>query len=145
MLFKNTPHNILIDLNAESQGQLLGNSATAPARIELFDFNECLDEFRRRSLRPRLSASFRREQTLILSLHQRCMEGEDGGRLQCDRNTEQPAGIIEEYAKAGDDAVQRAEVGCALVAPVKDHIGDVSRSMILRPLHAHHLGASISR
>ena len=105
MLLKNAPHNILIDLNAESQGQLLSNSATAPAWVELFDFNDCLDEFRRRSLGPRLSASLRREQSLILTFHQCRMESEEGGRLQYDGNTEQPARMNEECAKAGDDAV----------------------------------------
>ena len=107
-LGKHAPNNVLVNLDTESQGKLLRNSATAPACIAFFDFNDCLDEFRRRSLGPRFSASFRRKQASILTFHQGCMESEEGGRLQHDRRPGQPAGTNEERGQACDKAIYRS-------------------------------------
>jgi hypothetical protein len=49
------------------------------------------------------------------------MESEEGGRFQYDGNAEQPARTDEECTQAGYDAIHRAELGCALTAPIQDH------------------------
>jgi len=42
-------HNILVDLNAKRQSELLGNSRTTPGGIPLFHFHDGVDEFLIRS------------------------------------------------------------------------------------------------
>src|SRR6266478_9887304 len=48
---QDTANNILIDLDGESQRDLLGNSGTAPVGITPFHFNHGVDEFFLRSIR----------------------------------------------------------------------------------------------
>jgi hypothetical protein len=45
-------HHILVDGNAESQGDLLGDAGTTPVAITPFQFNDCVDEFFIRSFGP---------------------------------------------------------------------------------------------
>src|SRR5215813_2536356 len=51
---ENAPNHVLIDLEAEGQGDLLRDSRTAPTGITLFHFDNRFNEFLSRSLRARL-------------------------------------------------------------------------------------------
>jgi hypothetical protein len=50
---QDTANNILVDLDGESQRDLLGNSGTAPAGTTPFHFNDGVGEFFLRSIRAR--------------------------------------------------------------------------------------------
>src|SRR5215467_4829084 len=65
---------VLIDLDAESQSHLLGDSRIAPAGIPPFPLNHSSDEFLTRSLRSRATPNLRREQQAVLSVSQKIME-----------------------------------------------------------------------
>jgi hypothetical protein len=44
---------VLVDVYAEGQGNLLGNSRTTPGRVTSFHFHDGIDQFSRRPLRTR--------------------------------------------------------------------------------------------
>src|SRR5580700_11489964 len=81
---QDTANNILVDFDAESQSNLLGNSRAAPTGITPFHFNDRVDEFFTRSFRTRLSPTLGRKQHLILSFRQQVVEMQQSGRLQND-------------------------------------------------------------
>jgi hypothetical protein len=51
---ENPPNNVFVDLNVERQGDLLGDSGTAPAGITLLHVHDRMDEFCTRSFRAGL-------------------------------------------------------------------------------------------
>ena len=60
-------HNILVDVDAKSQRDLLSNSRAAPVGIPPFHFNNGSDEFFVWSLGSRPTPELRREQHTVLS------------------------------------------------------------------------------
>jgi hypothetical protein len=80
-------NNILVDCNAESQRDLLGDSGTTPGGITSFQFNDCVDEFFIRSFRARLTPALGRKQHAVLSLRQNVVEMQQSARLQDDGGT----------------------------------------------------------
>jgi hypothetical protein len=84
---QDTTNNILVDCNAESQGDLLGDSGTTPSGITPLQFNDCVDEFFIRSFRARLTPALERKQHAVLSLRQDVVEMQQSGRLQDDGGT----------------------------------------------------------
>src|SRR5438128_813900 len=64
---QNPTHDVLVDVEAEVQSDLLGNSGTAPGRITSFHFKDGIDEFFCRSLRPRLTPALGRKQHAVLT------------------------------------------------------------------------------
>src|SRR5215471_2516138 len=65
---------VLIDREAKSQSNRLGDSRIAPAGIPPFPHNNSSDEFLTRSLRSRATPNLRPEQPAVLSLSQKIME-----------------------------------------------------------------------
>jgi hypothetical protein len=59
-------NHILVDLDAESQRDLLGNAGAAPVGITPFHGNDGLDEFFPRSLRARPTPALGRKQQAVL-------------------------------------------------------------------------------
>jgi len=51
---ENPSNNVFVDLNVERQGDLLGDSRTAPAGITLLHVDDRIDEFCTRSFRAGL-------------------------------------------------------------------------------------------
>ena len=45
MFSKNPAHHVLVDVHAEGQRNLLGNSRTTPRRVTSFHFNDGIDQF----------------------------------------------------------------------------------------------------
>ena len=58
-LRENTPHNILVDLNGKNQGELLSDSAAAPAGIASFGLDNGRDELWRWPFWAGFTASLR--------------------------------------------------------------------------------------
>ncbi len=75
------PYNILINLDVEDQGDLVGNALVAEARVSTFHFDDCGDQLRSRSPGIRLATIFRCKQQVVLTFHQYSMEDENRGRL----------------------------------------------------------------
>jgi hypothetical protein len=72
---ENPSNHVLVDLDVERQGDLLGDSRTAPAGITLLHFDDRTDEFCARTSRAGLPAAIRGEQHPVLSFAQRFMKG----------------------------------------------------------------------
>jgi hypothetical protein len=85
---QDTANNILVDFNAESQRDLLGDAGTTPVRIATFQFNDCVNELLIRSFRARLAPALGRKQHAVLSFDQHLVEMQQSGRLQDDCGTE---------------------------------------------------------
>ena len=115
-----TANNVLVDLDAESQRDLLGNSGTAPVRITPFHFNDGVDEFFLRSLRARSTPALGRKQHAVLSFPQQTVEMQQSGRLQNDGGTENACRAYEKGTQTGDNPIGGAQVGCTLAAPIED-------------------------
>jgi hypothetical protein len=64
---EDTPNHILVDGNAESQRDLLGDAGTTPGAITPFQFNDCVDEFFIRSFPARRTPALERKQYAVLS------------------------------------------------------------------------------
>ena len=115
-----TANNILVDLDAESQRDLLSDAGTAPARIPTFHGNDGVDEVFLRSLRARPTPALGRKQHAVLSLLQHTVEMQQSGRLQNDGGTENACPAHEKGAQAGDDPIGGMQVGCPLAAAIED-------------------------
>jgi hypothetical protein len=59
---ENPPNHILVDLNIESQSDLLGDTRTAPRWIPLLQLDNRCNDVRTRSFWTRLLPQFEREQ-----------------------------------------------------------------------------------
>ena len=67
---------ILVDLEAESEGDDVGNAWTAIAGIALLQLYDGRDEFPRWAFRPRSTVSFVAEQAAICTFDQRTVKFE---------------------------------------------------------------------
>ncbi len=79
---QHAPYQILINLDIEEQGNLLGDALATEFRVSTFHLDDRGDQFRRRSSGTRLATSFRREKQAVLTFHQCAMEAEYRGGLQ---------------------------------------------------------------
>src|SRR2546421_6643320 len=98
---QDTANNILVDLEGESQRDLLGNSGTAPVGITPFHFNDGVDEFFLRSIWARPTPAPGRKQHAVLSSAQHVMEMQQSGRLQNDGGAENACRAHEKGAQTG--------------------------------------------
>jgi len=114
-------NHIFIDLDGESQRDLLSNAGTAPAGIAPFHCNDGFDEVFLGSLRTRPVPALGRKQQTVLSFSQHTVEMEQSGRLQNDGGTEKACRAHEKSAQAGDDTIRGAQVGRTLAAAIEDH------------------------
>ena len=82
---QDTANNILVDLDTESQRDLLGNAEAAPVWITPFHGNDGVDEFFLRSLRVGPTPALGREQQAVLSLFEHVVEIEQSVCLRWGR------------------------------------------------------------
>jgi hypothetical protein len=99
---QDTTNHILVDLDGESQRDLLGNSGTAPVGITPFHFHDGVDEFFLRSTRARPTHAHGRKQHAVLSSPQHLVEMQQSGRLQNDSGAENACRPHEMGAQTGD-------------------------------------------
>jgi hypothetical protein len=88
MSAQHTADNVLIDLDAESQRDLLRNARTTPAGITLLHGHDDVDEVFVGSLRAGAPPVSGRKQDAVLSLAQYTLEMQQSGRLQNDNGTQ---------------------------------------------------------
>src|SRR6516225_5739413 len=117
---ENATHDILVDLDAEGQGELLSHSRATPVRITQFHFNDCVDEFFVRSFWARLTPTLGRKQHAVLSFRStswRCSRVE-GFRTMADRirrarrikSAHRPAMMRSETRRFGDRRRERLRI-----------------------------------
>jgi hypothetical protein len=108
---QNASHHIPVDGNTESQGDLLRDPRTPPARVPLFHVDDSSDDLLAGPLGARLHRLLRRKQPAILPLDQRSMQAQQRGRLEGNRGTDQPARADETRTQTGDHAIRGTEIG----------------------------------
>jgi hypothetical protein len=117
---QDTTNHILVDFNAKSQRDLLGDSGTTPGGITPLQFNYPIDEFFIRSFRASLTPALARKQHAALSFRQHVVEMQQRGRLQDDGGTQNACRVHEQGAQTGDDTLCGAQVGSTLAATIED-------------------------
>ena len=65
---ENPANHVFVDLDVERQGDLLGDSRTAPVGITLLHFDDCMNEMYARPFRTGLPTAIRGEQHAVLLL-----------------------------------------------------------------------------
>jgi hypothetical protein len=113
-------NHVPIDLNTESQRDLLGNAGTAPLGIPPFHLHHGWDECIGRSLGARSTTVPRGEQPAIFSFSQPLVEMQQSGRFQNDSRTKNACRADEKGAQGGDDPIRRAQIGCPLAPAIQD-------------------------
>ena len=71
---ENPPDDVFVDVDAECQGDLLGNSLAAPTTIAPLHFNDRVDQFFRRAFGTWPTDSFGAKQQSVLLLDQHFMK-----------------------------------------------------------------------
>jgi hypothetical protein len=120
MSAQDTANDILVDLDAESQRNLLGDAGTAPTRITPFHCNDGIDEFFLRSFRARSMAALGRKQHAVLSFPQQVVEMQQSGNLQNDGGAKGARWADEKGAQTGDDSIRGPKVGRTLPAAIEN-------------------------
>jgi hypothetical protein len=93
---KDAANHVLVDLNSESQCDLLGYSGTAAGRIVLLHLDHRFNQIIARSFWTRLAAAFRGEQETVLTILDGMVEIQKSRRFQYDCRTDQAGGANEE-------------------------------------------------
>src|SRR5580693_235632 len=93
---ENPANHVFVDWDVERQGDLLGDSRTAPVGITLLHLDDRTDEFCTRSFRAGLPTTIRGEQHAVLLLAQGFVKAKQCRRLQNDCGTEQTSGTYQE-------------------------------------------------
>ena len=121
VLGEHAAHDVLVDLDAEDVGDLLGDTDTAELGIAGLDLDDCRDEFRGRALRPGL-ASFgrRRKEQAIFAIDQRVMELEQCGRAEERRDSFDPALAHERGGETEHKAIEGGQVRGTLPGSIAD-------------------------
>jgi hypothetical protein len=70
VMAENPANHVFVDLDVERQGDLLGDSRTAPIGITLLHFDDRMNEFYARTFRAGLPLAIRGEQHAVLLLAQ---------------------------------------------------------------------------
>jgi hypothetical protein len=116
---EDTANHILVDGNAESQGDRLGDAGTTPVEITPIQCNDGVDEFFLRSFRARRTPALARKQHAVLSFGQHVVEMQQRGGLQDDGGTQNACRVHEKGAQTGDDTLCGAQVGSTLAAAIE--------------------------
>ncbi len=72
---ENPSNHVFVDLDVERQGEVLGDSRTAPVGITLLHFDDRMNEFGARSFRAGLPTEIRGEQVAVSLLAQGLVKG----------------------------------------------------------------------
>ena len=120
MSAQNTANYILIDLDAESQRDLLGNARTAPTGIPPLHSHDGVDKFSVRSLRAGSTPALGRKQQAVLAFPQQAVQMEQRGGLQDDGGTEDACRAHEKGEQAGGEAIRGVQVGRTLAPTIED-------------------------
>src|SRR3954454_3465831 len=113
-------NQILVDLDTESQRDLLSNAGTTPIRVAPFHCNDGIDEFRVRSLWARPLVAFGRKQNSVLSFAQQAVKMQQRGRLQSNSGTQDTCRADEKRAQSHDDPIGGSQIGSTFATSTED-------------------------
>jgi len=107
VMAENPSNHVFVDLDVERQGDLLGDSRTAPIGITLLHFDDRMNEIYARSFRAGLPTAIRGEEHPVLSVAHGFVKAKQCRGLQCNCGTEKAGWTHQERQQAGKDAVPR--------------------------------------
>jgi hypothetical protein len=110
-------HDILVDLDSESQRDLLSDSGTTPTEITPLPGNNGVEIFVR-SLQARPTPAFGRKQDAVLSLARDALEMQQRGTFQNNSGTEDTGRTDEKRAQPRYDPICSAQVGGTLAPAI---------------------------
>ena len=116
---ENATHDVLVEGNAEGQGDLLSDPRTTPSWIPPLHLDDRGDDVRGGPLRSRLSRHLGRRESPIFPLGQSSMKTEQGCGFEDDGGTDHPSRSHEQHTHAGDEAIREAEGHQALEARLR--------------------------
>ena len=120
MLGEHAPDDVLVEVDAEGVGELLSDSPAAEAGIALLHREDGGNELRRRAFRARNTAPLRREQQLVLALHESPVKRQDRGGFQHDGDAPESCGADPLAAQRGDQPIGELEVRGSFTAAVQN-------------------------
>ena len=82
VLGQNAPYQVLVNLNVEDQGNLIGYTLVAKLWVPVFHFDDHGDQFCRGPFGTGLTTSLRCEEKAVLPFYQCAVEANYRGRLQ---------------------------------------------------------------
>src|SRR5450631_674682 len=113
-------HDIFVDLDAKSVGNLLGNSRTTAARIAALHFEDRRDEFLRGPFGPwSLTVSGRKQQS-VFPLDQRPVKAQQRRRLDSNRNLREAIGGDPEGSNAEQEPIPGSQSRSSIARSVED-------------------------
>ena len=113
-------HDILVDLDAERMGYLLGNARTTEARIAVLHFEDRRDEILRGPFRPWSLTGSGREQQSIFPLDQRPMKAQQRRRPDSNRNLGEAVRSNQEGTDAEEHPRPRCQSRGSVTRSVED-------------------------
>jgi hypothetical protein len=120
MQSKNPPYDVLINIDAKCENNLLGDSPSTPTGIMLFHLDDSIDEFQGWAFRARSSTVFGRKEHAVLPLDQHLVETQQSGWLQNDSRFENSCRSHQKRAQTGDNPIGNPQIGSPLSAAVQD-------------------------
>jgi hypothetical protein len=120
MHFKDPPNDVLINIDAKRESNLLGNSPATPTGITAFHLNDSIDKFAGWAFRAPSPSVFGRKEHAVLPLNQHLVETQQSGWLQNDSRFENSCRSHQKGAQTGDNSIGNAQIGSPLSAAVQD-------------------------
>jgi len=107
---ENSANDVLVDVDTEGQGNLLGNARASPTWIALFHFNNGTNQIRARAFRSRPGSAFCGKQKPVFSMNQSAMKVEKRRWFHRDCGSHQSSRQHKYRAPSGDKPVRGAEI-----------------------------------
>src|SRR5215813_9046412 len=120
MFSENPAHHVLVNVHAEGQRDLPGNSRTTPGRITSFHFHDGIDQFLGWPLRTRPTTALGRKQHAVLSFGEYVMEMQQRGWLQDNTAAQHTRWVHEKGAETGDHAIGKTQARSSLPTAIED-------------------------
>ena len=121
MLSEDAANDILVDRDAESVSDLLGDTHTAELGIAPLHLNNHRDEFRGRAFWTRLTAVRRgREEQTVFAIHQSTVKFEERGRFEQRAQPCNPTWAHEQRSQAEHEPIDGGEIRRTFSAPIAD-------------------------
>ena len=107
---ENSANDVLVDVDTEGQGNLLGNAWASPTWIALLHFNNGTNQIRAWAFRSRPRSAFCGKQKPVFSMNQSAMKVEKRRWFHHDCGSYQSSGQHNYRAQSGDKPVRGAEI-----------------------------------
>jgi hypothetical protein len=117
---ENSANDVLVDVDTESQGNLLGNARASPTWIALLHFNNGTNQIRAWAFRSRPRSAFCGKQKPVFSMNQSAMKVEKRRWFHRDCGSYQSSRQHKYGAQSGDKPVRGAEIRPSLSGTIQN-------------------------